>query len=110
MKAAKGNERIVFIALCALTLISAVGFVFSQDADDDMRFRLAALCLLAPSALLIWSIAGFRKNLVRGTKGVLVLLVAGFMALTVMGWQIHNRIDDMVNVKKEIIWFQSRLK
>jgi hypothetical protein len=96
MKAAKGNGNISFIILCALTLVSAVGFVFSQDADDDMRFRLAALCLLVPGALLIWSVACFRKNLVRGTTGILVLLIAGFLVLTTTGWLINARIHDFI--------------
>ena len=108
MKTRDNRGTIFFTALCAITLISAVAFPFARDTEDDIRLGLAILILTAPAGLLVWSALSFRKNLVRGTTGILVLLVAGFLALTMTGWRIHNRIDTMVSEWKETIWFQTR--
>lgn len=110
MKATKGKSRIFFLALCVIALLSALAFGFATDSSPELKMIYSVLAVMSAIALLIWSLASLVRNPVRGTTGLLILLIAGFMALTVTGWQIHNRIDDMVDEQTEIIWFQRHLK
>ncbi len=94
MKATDKKGAVYFAALCAIALISAVAFPFAREADDDVRRWLTMLTLVAPAGLLVWSIVSFRKNLVRGSTGILVLLIAGSLALVVTGWRVNERIKE----------------
>ena len=77
-----------FVTLCVVALASAVAFAFARERDFGLSPWPA---VLAPAGLLIWSAVAMRSNPVRGFTGILVLLTAGLLTLTMTGWLVHDR-------------------